>query len=147
MKASQWPVDDAVLRACWTRPATPTTRSGPPPDVAVEFVSDAVLTILGRPGTDFAENPELLKETVDPGSLMAVQALLATPAGQTADLDIASRHLDGHVVWTITALGPDAEPTVRSYWKGRRGTSQLSARRSKICGSPGPLPAPGGEHL
>lgn len=100
MKASQWPVDDAVLRALLDATGDAYYAIRTAPDVAVEFVSDAVLTILGRPGTDFAENPELLKETVDPGSLVAVQALLATPAGQTADLDIASRHLDGHVVWT-----------------------------------------------
>lgn len=100
MEASQWPVDEAVLRALLdaTGDAYYVVRTHP--DVAVEFISDAIMDIVGRSADDFAADPSLLRDIALPESREALEGLLTTEVGETVDVDLGARHADGHTVWT-----------------------------------------------
>jgi diguanylate cyclase (GGDEF)-like protein/PAS domain S-box-containing protein len=69
------------------------------PDLAFEFVSDAITALLGYTPAELVADPSLLLRIIDVRDIAALESDLAAPVGAHLDADLRWVHRDGHTVW------------------------------------------------
>src|ERR1035437_2202048 len=70
------------------------------PDLAFEFVSDAITALIGYTPAEHYAGPSLLRRMIDARDIAALESNLAAPLGVVLDVDLRWVHRDGHTVWT-----------------------------------------------
>jgi diguanylate cyclase (GGDEF)-like protein/PAS domain S-box-containing protein len=70
------------------------------PDLAFEFVSDAITALLGYTPAEHYADPGLVQHMIDVRDIAAMESNLAAPVGTHLDADLRWVHRDGHTVWT-----------------------------------------------
>jgi diguanylate cyclase (GGDEF)-like protein/PAS domain S-box-containing protein len=70
------------------------------PDLAFEFVSDAITALDGYTPAEHYADPGLVLRMIDARDTAALDSDLAAPVGTHLDADLRWVHRDGHTVWT-----------------------------------------------
>lgn len=70
------------------------------PDVAVEYLSDQIVDLLGHPAGQFAQDPDLFRSRIAANDDAVLSALLSGPLGEPSKAQLTWIHRDGHTVHT-----------------------------------------------